>query len=78
MATGNAIDEGKLLARYLKRLLNIDIELSIAVDSEIRFDSLTTCHHPIDKSIRGDVGIIRYEFRTQLISTQEQNKNSTF
>ena len=62
LAAGSAIDEGKLLAKTYSELLDIAVPLRCAVDSKDLYSSLSTTHVPEDKSIRGDVALIRYEF----------------
>ncbi len=68
LAAREAIDEGKVLVNALTELLNIKIGLWIAVDSKDLFSSLSTCWLALDRSIRGVVGSIRFEFATKTIS----------
>jgi len=68
IAAGFAIDEGKMLAKAYNHLLNIEVEVGIAVDSMDLWNTLTTCHEPNDKSVCADVKVIRYEFETKNIS----------
>jgi len=46
----------------------MEIDLWIVVDSKDLFDTLSTCRNAIDRSIRGDVSVIRYEFETKNVS----------
>ena len=64
-ATGDAIDEGKALVKALNELLNMNIELWIAVDSKDLFTTLSTCRLASYRSIRGHVSSIRFEFATK-------------
>lgn len=68
LAAGAAIDEGKHLADAFGELLGIEVDLLIAVDSKDLFDSLSTCRNATDRSIRGDVSLIRHEFEMQRVS----------
>jgi len=68
LAVGEAIDEGKLLRNAFERLLNIEIELVIILDSKDLFDTLSTCRNATDRSIRADVNVIRFEFETRAVS----------
>ena len=67
LAAGMAVHEGILISSAFSRLLNANIPVIIAVDSKDVFDSLTSCHVPEDKSIRGDVQLIRHYFETKRI-----------
>lgn len=64
LAAGEGIDEGKTIARTYSDLLDMDVGMRLCVDSKDLFTSLSTQKNSIDKSIRGDVGCIRYEFQT--------------
>lgn len=68
LSAGEAIDEGKLLAKTFEFLLNVQVPLWIAVDSKDLFTTLSTCRNSVDRSIRGDVSVIRYEFETGAVS----------
>lgn len=61
LAAGEAIDEGKILASTLAVITNQPVELIIALDTKDLFSSLSSQRNPIDKSIRADVNVIRYE-----------------
>lgn len=67
-ATGECIDEGKMLAKAYELLLGIEVELWIAVDSKDLYSTLTTCRNATDRAMRGDVSFIRYEFETRSIA----------
>jgi len=64
-AAGESIDEGKMLCHAYQKLFNADIKLWIIVDSKDLFTTLSTCRNAMDRSIRGDVSVIRYEFETK-------------
>ena len=65
LAASEAIDEGKVLKQALSTLLGIPLRLIIALDSLDLFTALSTQKNSIDKSIRADVNVIRYEYETQ-------------
>lgn len=67
LAAGEGIDEGKVIAGAYSELLNMDIRVRLCVDSKDLFTSLSTQRNSIDRSIRGDVGCIRYEFQTHAV-----------
>ncbi len=60
--------EGKVLVNAYRQLLNIEIDLLIAVDSKDLYDTLSTCRNATDRSTRADVSVIRYEFETKNVS----------
>lgn len=64
LAAAEAIDEGKTLKSAMSILLRMPIRLLIALDSRDLFTSLSTQRNSIDKSIRADVNVIRYEYET--------------
>ncbi len=64
LAASEGIDEGKLIKGVYKELFNTDVQLQICVDSKDLFNSMSTQRQSIDRSIRGDVACIRYEFQT--------------
>lgn len=68
MAASQTIDEGKIIKLVISQLLNISIDFWEAIDSKDLFDTLTTCHAANDKSIRGDVACIRYDFETHWVN----------
>ena len=68
LAAGEAIDEGKVLVNAYRVLLGMDIDLMISLDSKDLFETLSTCRNSIDRSIRADVSVIRYEFETQNVN----------
>lgn len=68
LAAGRGIDEGILVSLALSLLLSTYVPVIIAVDSKDLYESLSSCHVPEDKSIRGDVQLIRYYFETRQIS----------
>jgi len=62
LAAGEAIDNGQMLKDALSFVLGIKIHLTIVVDSKDLYTSLTTQRNSIDRSIRADVNIIRFEY----------------
>ena len=67
LAVGKAIDESLIIKAAFEKLVGIEVELNIIVDSKDLFTSLSTCRVPEDKSIRADVQLIRYCFETKKI-----------
>lgn len=68
LAAGEAIDIDKVIRCLYERVISVKINLVIAVDSKDLYTTLTTQRQSIDKSIRGDVGVIRYKFENQAVS----------
>lgn len=68
LAAGAGIGEGKVLVQTFQALLRTKVDLSVAVDSKDLFNSLSTCRNSTDRSIRGDVSLIRYDFETNRIT----------
>ncbi len=68
LATGEAIDQGKVLVRAFNELSNLEIDPCIALDSKDLFTTLSTCRLASDRSIRGDVSSIRFEFAAKGVS----------
>lgn len=64
LEASEAIDEGKTLARTLSCLLDIELQLQIALDTKDLFTSLSKQKNSIHRSIRADVNFIHYEFET--------------
>lgn len=64
LAASEGIDEGKSVAAAYSEIMDMDIRVRLCVDSKDLFTSLSTQKNSIDSSIRGDVGCIRFEFRT--------------
>ena len=62
-AAGHGIDMGKAVAHAYSQILNMIIPVRLCVDSKDLFTSLSTQRNSIDRSIRGDVASIRYEFQ---------------
>lgn len=69
LAAGEAIDEGKMIAHTVSLLFGIKVELIIILDSKDLFTSLSTQKNSIDKSVRADVSVIRFEFECGNVST---------
>ena len=68
LAAAEAIDEGKTLKSTLTSVLQIDVPFYLVVDTKDLYTSLSTKKNSIDKSIRADVNVIRYEFETQNVN----------
>lgn len=67
LAASEAIDEAKAIAGVYSELFNMNIKVRLCVDSKDLFTSLSTQRLSVDRSIRGDVGVIRYEFQTGVV-----------
>lgn len=48
-------------------MLGIQVDLNVEIDSKDLFSTFYTCINATDKSIRGDVSVIRYKFETKKI-----------
>ena len=68
LAVGEGIDEGKMLRGAFSKLLGIEIDLLVVLDSKDLFDTLSTCRNATDRSVRADVNVIRFEFETRVVS----------
>ncbi len=64
LAATEGIDEGKMIAQAYSELMAMEIKMQLCVDSKDLFTSLSTQRNSIDRSIRGDVSSIRFEFQT--------------
>lgn len=62
LAASEAIDEGKILKTTLATLTATPVRLILIVDSKDLYTSLSTRRNSIDRSIRADVNIIRFEY----------------
>ena len=62
LAASAAIDEGKILKSTFSLLMATPIQLVIIVDSKDLYTSLSTHRNSIDKSVRADVNVIRFEY----------------
>lgn len=67
LAVGEGIDEGKVIKSIMQMIFNRKIKLMVITDSKDLFTSLSTQRNSIDKSIRPDVNVIRYEFQTKSV-----------
>lgn len=67
-AGGEGIDKGKLLRVAFNMLLEIKIDLIVALDLEDLFDTLSVRRNASDRSVRADVNIIRFEFETHAVA----------
>lgn len=64
LAGGEVIDDGKVVLSVLKEIVDVDIEFKILVDLGDLFTNMSAQRNTNDKSIRNDIGAIRYEFDT--------------
>lgn len=62
LAASEAIDEGKVLKKAFSVLFGFTVPLIIVIDSKDLYTSLSTQRNSIDRSIRADVNIIRFDF----------------
>lgn len=69
LATGQAIDYAKVIASAYRKFLKMEIDVNVVLDSKALFSTLSTCRNSIDRSIRADVSVIRYEFETQKVNS---------
>lgn len=65
MAAGEAIDEGRVLVKEFQKLLNMEVQLIVDLDSKDLFDTLCKCRSSIHRSIRANLSVIRYELETE-------------
>ena len=56
-----------MLVRAISEILDVKLSLSIAVGSKDIFSTLCTCRLATERSIRGDVGSIRFDFMKNTI-----------
>lgn len=63
-AVSKSIDEANTIASVYPELFNTEIKVRTLVVSEGLFTSLSTQRISMDRPIRGDVGVIIYEFET--------------
>jgi len=76
-AIGSGIDEGKVIVQAYETILPIKIDLVVVVDSKDLYDTISTCRLATDRSIRGDIGLMRYDFETHKITKMVWIKGST-
>ena len=69
LAVGEAVDEGKVIKSVTSNLLGTNVKLLVATDSKDLFNALSTQRNSIDKSIRADVNLIRFEYETHSVNT---------
>lgn len=69
MAVGEAIDDGKVLKSALSTILGFKLQLTVITDSKDLYTSLSTQRNSVDKSIRADVNVIRFEYETHAVDT---------
>lgn len=67
LAASEAIDEGKILKSTFSTLLSSPVRLVIIVDSKDLYTSLSTRRNSVDKSIRADVNLIRFEYEMRTV-----------
>lgn len=66
LALSEAIDELVTIHTALEEILQVKIYLWELVDAKDLYNSLSTQRNSVDKSIRGDVNLIRFMFETKL------------
>lgn len=57
-----------MLVKAISLLLNHSVNLIIVLDSKDLYQTISTCRMATDRSIRGDVALVRYEFETRKAS----------
>lgn len=62
VAAREAIDERNMLARNMSSIVNVRIPVIVALDRGDLFTSHSTQRNSVNKSIRCDFNVIRYEF----------------
>lgn len=68
LAASEAIDEAKAVAGVYSELFDMEIKIRLCADSKDLFTCLSTQKMSVDRSIRGDVGAIRFEFQTGIVN----------
>ena len=68
IAASTAINQGKILTNDNENFLGFKGHRRNIIDSKDLWTTLTTCIETTDKSVKGDVNVIRYEFETKNIS----------
>lgn len=63
LSAPEAIEEAKIITHSYKQMLQVNVNVQVCVDSKDLFTSLSTQPNSIDRSIRSDVALIRYEFQ---------------
>lgn len=76
-AAAEGIDEGKIVRNAYYELLDVHVKLFVCVDSEDLFSSISTQKNSVDKSIRGDVAGIRFEFEGITVDSVPEFPGST-
>jgi len=76
-AIGSGIDEGKVIVQAYESVLNMKLDLVIVVDSKDLYDTISTCRLATDRSIRGDISLMRYDFETHKITRMVWIKGTT-
>ena len=76
-AIGSGIDEGQVIVQAYESVLNMKLDLVIVVDSKDLYDTISTCRLATDRSIRGDISLMRYDFETHKITRMVWIKGST-
>lgn len=68
LAAGDAVDIGKILEKAYATILQGQVDLVIVVDTKDIYTTLSTQRELLDKSIRRDVGVIRFEIETKTVA----------
>lgn len=62
LAAGDGIDEALVLIRIYAQLLGLRVELIAVLDCKDIYTSQSTQFQSIDRSVRADANLIRYQF----------------
>ena len=68
LAAGVTIDDGKLIVETLKILLAGGVHLIVVFDCKNLFTLLSTCRNPVNKSMRANVSLIRFNYETRRLN----------
>lgn len=68
LAAGEGIDTGKIIVKVYKLLLQVKLDLVITVNSKDLYTTLTAQRQSVDRPIRGDVGVLRFEVDVKNVS----------
>ena len=68
LSASTAADEGTILKQAYNKLLGIDVGFTIVVDTKDLYDTISTKRLPTDKTIKGDVSSLRYDFEVSVIN----------
>lgn len=69
LASGESIDDGKILLKAIEEMLCTTVDLRVALDSKDLFSAFSTCRMASDRSLSGDTSSIRFDFATRNVSS---------